>query len=144
MEVLVSLAIVGIVAALGAASFISFNTKEALETESGKLVSLLSEARTLTLSAKDESVFGVHFETEQSVLFRGSSYSAGSADNKIQAVQPDVKISSISLGGGGAEVVFNKRTGATAQSGTITLTSVRDESASTTVTVTGTGVTYSN
>ena len=144
VEILASLAIVGIIAAISVSSFLNFNRKEALELETGKMLSLLAEARALTLSGKDGAVFGVHFETGKAVLFKGATYSAGSAGNRELRIHDEVRLSAITLAGGATDVVFKKLTGATAQSGTLTLVSNRDATDTRTITITATGVAYSD
>lgn len=144
IEVLVSIAILGIITAIGVSSFINFNKREALEVESGKLIALISQARTETLSAKDGSAYGVHFETGKVVLFKGTVYSAGAATNRVQTLNDEVKISAITLTSGAVDVLFKKLSGATLQTGTVTLASIRDTSDTRVITITGTGVAYSN
>jgi hypothetical protein len=119
------------------------NSREAVELETAKILSLLAEARALTISAKGGTVYGVHFESQKEVLFSGAAYPAGNPSNRVRPVHDDVRISSILLSGGGSDVVFNKFTGATSQSGTLTLTSVRDAAETKTITITATGVAYS-
>jgi len=142
IEVLVAIALAGIIAAIGVASFVNWNTTEALDTETGKIISLLLEARSLTISGSDSSAFGVHFESGKAVLFRGSTYTPESPSNRTQALHDEVRISSIALTGGASDVVFKKLTGATAQSGTVTLVSARDAQKTRTITITLTGVAY--
>lgn len=144
IETLGALAIIGLIAAIGVASFVGFNTREAVEQEVGKLLSVISEARTLTISAKDGSVYGIHFEEEKVVLFTGASYDSGATTNRVQLLNNAVKLSSISLTGGGSDVMFKKLTGGTDQDGTITVSSVRDGVDTGVVTITATGAVYSN
>lgn len=144
VEVLIVLAIVAVIAAFSVSSLVNFNAEEALIAETEKVLSLLTRARSQTLSAKEASVYGVHFEERKAVLFRGASFSAGAAGNQAQTLNDAVKIASIVLAGGGAEVVFQKLTGAAAQSGTITLASVRTPSDTKVITIAATGVAYSN
>lgn len=144
IEVLISLAILSVISVVGVMSLSGFNADHALRSEVLKTLSLLAKARTLTLSAKEGSAYGVHFEERKAVLFKGQSYSAGALGNQEQALNDVVKISAVTLTGGGTAVVFQKLTGATAQSGTITLAAVRDTSKTTVITIAGTGVAHSN
>lgn len=142
IEVLVSLAILAVIATLGAVSFSGANTDRALTIEVEKTLTVLAKARSQTLAAKDGAVYSVHFEERKEVLFRGSVYSAEAATNQAQALNTAVKISALALAGGGSEVVFQKLTGATAQSGTITLAAVRDAGKTKVITITATGIAY--
>src|SRR3989338_480025 len=71
VEVIISLAIVAVVSAIGVMSLSNFNRSEALTIETEKVISLISKARSLSLAAKDDAVYGVHFEERKTVLFRG-------------------------------------------------------------------------
>lgn len=142
IEVLVSLAIIAVISALGISAMSPLNTDKALVAEVEKVVSLIVKARSETLAAKESSVYGVHFEERKAVLFKGPTYSAGAAGNQIQTLHDEVKISALALVGGGAEVVFAKLTGATLQSGTVTLSTLRDAGKTKVITITATGVAY--
>lgn len=144
VELLLALSIVAIVAVVGVTSLSNFNTEKALSLEAGKVVSLLVKARSLTLSAKGGDVYGVHFDTDKAVLFKGTSYVAGTAGNQAQPVNSAVRISATVLAGGGAEVLFKKLSGTTTQSGTVTLASVKNGSLTKVVTISVTGTAYSN
>ena len=144
IEILLALAIVGIVSAVGMSALSNANKNQALTLESEKVLSLLSRARSETLAAKDSSAFGVHFETSKAVLFKGPTYGAGASGNDIQALSDLVTISSISLSGGTSDVVFQKLTGAASASGTIRLSLLSNASASTTITIAPTGAAYNN
>lgn len=144
IEILVSLAILAVISVIGLNSFSSVNTDKALDLEAEKVISLIAKARALTLSAKDGAAYGVHFEERTAVLFRGPTYSSGALANQVQAFNDIVKLSAAALAGGGVEVLFAKLTGATAQSGTITLAAVRDASKTRVITIAATGVASGN
>lgn len=144
IEILLALGILAIISTLGVMSLSNVNKDKALVVETERVLSLIAKARSFTLSAKEGSAYGVHFETQKAVLFRGVTYTANATTNEIQTVNAEVKISAISLAGGGTEVLFSKLTGATTQTGTITLSSVRNSSQTKTVTIVGTGIAYSN
>lgn len=144
LEVLLVLGIAAIIAAISLTSLSNFNKDNALVIEVEKVVSLIAKARSLTLAAKKELSYGVHFEERKIVLFSGASYSANASTNQIQLLNDEVKISSIALTGGGAEVLFKKLSGETAQNGTVTIAAVRNASQTKVVTIEVTGVAYSN
>lgn len=144
IEMIATIAVLGIIVALSVTSFINFNKREALEQETGKIVALLSEARAQTMSAKGGSDYGVHFEAQKAVLFKGSVYNVGADTNRVQMLNSAVKISSIAFAQGGSDVVFKKLTGGSTKSGTITIVSVRDSTDTKTVTIATTGIAYSN
>ena len=144
IETLLALGIVAIIAAISVMSLSNFNKDKALSIEVEKVLSLITKARSLTLAAKDDSGYGVHFEERKSVLFKGASYSSSAATNQIQLLNDEVKISAIALTGGATDVVFQKLSGATTQNGTLTLASVRNASQTKMITIAMTGIAYSN
>jgi Tfp pilus assembly protein FimT len=142
VEVLISLLILAIISVVGLNSFSGVNTRKALDLEAEKVISLIAKARALTLSAKSDAPYGVHFEERTAVLFKGQSYSSGALTNQGQPFNDVVKLSSTALVGGGAEVLFARLTGATAQSGTVTLAAVQDASKTRVITIAATGIAY--
>ena len=144
VELLLSLAIVGILVAAGVTAFSTQDRGAALQWEADKIVSLLGAARTDTLAAREGAQYGIHFEEQRTVLFSGATYSASDAGNRVQTLHREVKISAISLSGGGRDIMFQKLTGKTAQSGTVTLALVSDASKTKVITIAGTGSAYSN
>jgi len=143
-EVLVVLAIGAIITVIVVGAFSKATGRQALDKETVVIVSLLEHARGLTLSAKNASVYGVHFETTKAVLFTGPTYSAGASSNVIEPVHSLLQISAISLAGGGSDVIFNRLVGDTAQSGTVTVSLTASSTQSKIVTIFSTGIAQSN
>ena len=138
MEVLM---VIGIIATLSVLSFVAFrnlNSTRALEGEAGRVAGELQKARALTLSSKNQAQFGLHVQASQVTLFQGVVFVAGSSTNTVTGLNPLITISSISLAGGGSDVVFNRLSGKTAENGTITLS--RTGGASKTITIYSTGL----
>lgn len=144
IEILFALAVVAFLAGSGAFVFSRMNAAKTLDGETEKTLSLLHEARQLTLSAKDGAAYGVHFEEHKAVLFQGPTYSAAASSNKEYSFVPSVKISAISFAGGGVDAVFKKLTGATEHSGFVRFSLIMDANASSTITIEETGIAYSN
>lgn len=144
IEILVVLALGALVTTFVALSFSKVNATEALDKNSDLVVSVLHEARAMTLSAVDDTRYGVHFDEDKAVLFRGAVYSAASATNVATTLNSQVGIRNISLSGGGANVVFNRLTGATAQYGTLEIYLKSAPTTYLTITISGTGVAERN
>ena len=143
IEVMITLAIATILCVTTLSSLLHVNAADALRTEKEKILSLIVDGRSRTISARNASVYGIHFEERKVVLFKGTSYNAGAAGNEVQSLHDAVKVSAITLSGGGSEVLFKKLSGGTTQIGTIRLSSISDANASTTITISGTGTAYS-
>jgi prepilin-type N-terminal cleavage/methylation domain-containing protein len=144
MEVLMGLVIIGILVTIVSLAFGKVNSGQALEKAASSALSVLDEARTMTLSSVDGSQYGVRIEDAQLVLFRGASYSAADPENVPSALNPLVGVRNVSLAGGGSSVVFQRLTGATTQYGSF---EIYLRAATTTykrITVSATGVSEEN
>jgi len=140
LEILMVVAIIGLLSAIILAPFAAFRNSKVLDTASEETLALLSESRGDTLSAKDGYQYGVHFETTKIVLYRGATYSSSDTSNKVVLLDTALEVSSIALTGGVAEVLFEKLNGKTSQSGTVIIRVKSDTTKSRTITIMGTGV----
>ncbi|HEY4505127.1 MAG TPA: prepilin-type N-terminal cleavage/methylation domain-containing protein [Candidatus Paceibacterota bacterium] len=140
IEILIVLAIVALLSVVSFQSFGRINGSEAINKDAFQIISVLRQARSLTLDSKNGNQYGVHLESSRVVLFEGSSYDPNSTNNTIVSLSNRVTISSISLSGGGSDVVFEKVTGKTAKSGTVVISLINDNTQTKTITIYGTGL----
>ena len=140
LELLIILAILIILSAVILMPFGEFRDTNVLDAAADDIVSLLSEARRDTLLSRGASQYGVHFETNRMVYFKGTSFTEPDANNKEVAFDSRVRLSDISLAGSGADVVFERLTGKTANGGTVTLEITNDSSRQIVITIEPTGV----
>ena len=119
IEILLVLTLSTFIIGFVSLSFSKINENEVLDQSTELVVSVLNEARTMTLSAVDDSRYGVHFDTSQVIFFKGATYDSAAANNVPTLLNSLVGIGSITLVGGGSDVVFNRLTGATNQAGTL-------------------------
>ncbi|OGZ44358.1 MAG: hypothetical protein A3J55_03640 [Candidatus Ryanbacteria bacterium RIFCSPHIGHO2_02_FULL_45_17b] len=140
IELLLVIAIAVILLVIVLSGFSNLRQSSDFTLAVDEAVSFLQEARAKTLSSENDSVYGVHFETSQFVLFTGDTYNAASASNKVRALPSSVEISSFLLTGGGDAVVFKRLTGETATYGTITFRRTDDPSITKTIEVVSTGL----
>ena len=103
------------------------STGSELKTAAFKAVDILNLARQRTLASLAASNYGVHFEQGQFILFKGAIYDPLDPDNIFYPLTDSLEISEIVLNGGGSEVVFNRITGETANTGTVKI-QVQDDS----------------
>lgn len=139
LELIIVMAILVVLLASIVPSFLNFRRSSVLNTETQELVTVINRARLLSVSSKNDQQFGVHFEAGKVVLFQGATYSAGAATNEEHAFNSMLTLSTITINGGGSELLFEKVTGATSQNATTTLL-VAGTTASTTVVIRPTGV----
>jgi prepilin-type N-terminal cleavage/methylation domain-containing protein len=119
LEVVIVMALMGIVLRIVFSGLYGFRNTSILLAGTEDVVSLMMMARSDALSSKDDSVYGVHFETTQVVLFKGSTYVSGDPNNRPVVLDQRLNATDISLNGGGSDVVFNRLTGKSSQYGTV-------------------------
>jgi len=140
IEILFSIAILGIIITIITFSFSKLNSQQALDKNADLVVALLNEARSLTLSSKNDSQYGVYLEASQVVLFEGATYSSTNPTNVTTAMNSLVGIQNISLTDGGSSVVFKRLDGGTDQTGTLEVFLVGSTGTFHTITISGTGI----
>ncbi len=140
VEIIITLGILAIVSAIVLSSLSSNAGREALAKNTDASASVLTEARSLTISSKNASNYGVHLASTGPTLFTGTTYTAGAPSNRPLTLNARVSITNISLAGGGSDVVFSKLTGSTSQNGTFRVTLIADSSVYKTVTIYRTGL----
>ena len=79
----------------------------------------MKRAREQTQTSVGAAAYGVHFDANQVVLFRGPTYGAGAPTNEVYALPADYAITATNLTAGRTDVLFNRLTGATATTGTV-------------------------
>ncbi len=140
LEIVLVIAILGLAITVVSLSFSKLESSQVLDKSSLSVVSVLSEARSATLSALDDSQYGVYFQDDQMVLFKGGSYATSTQGNATTTLHSLVGIRNISLSGGGSVVVFKRLTGSTDQSGTLDVYLRSDPSRYKRISIGGTGV----
>lgn len=144
LEILLVIAVAAIAITIAALSFSKLNENLALDKSAELAVSVLNEARALTLSAKESSQYGVDIQPSQLVLFKGSSYSPLDEGNVSTPFNSLVGVRNITLSGGGTSIVFSRLTGTIDGTGTFELYLLGATTTYRTITVTATGVAEAN
>ena len=132
-------AILSIVGFLAIKPLVSLRGKAALDVGVAQILDILHEARNATLSSREDQVWGVHFEESRAVLFPGTTFVEPNSQNKVLTLDHLIRISAITLTGGGPNVVFKRLTGETDNSGSVTIALKSDESLTRVVSIISTG-----
>ncbi len=140
LEIMFVVAIAALAVTIITISFYKLNSSQALDKAAALVVSTLDEARSLTLSSKDASQYGVHFEPSQVVLFKGATYSPSDSGNVAADVHSLVSLRNITLSGGNTSVVFKRLTGNTDETGTVEIFLKAIPETFRTVIISGTGI----
>lgn len=119
LELLLSVAIIGAIAGLGAPVYQSFQVRNDLEIAANTLAQSARRASVLAAASEGDSVWGLQVASGQIVIFKGTSYAARDTDyDEISTLPSSITPSSLT------EVTFAKMTGLPNATGTMTLTSV--------------------
>ncbi len=138
IEIIVTAAVLALMAGIAFRALSNFKSDKSLDGDFRAVSSLVDEAREATLAARDDAPWGVHFQSDQAVLFK-NTYQAGNANNTVYTLSKNIYISSITLGGGGSDVIFKHLYGTTDNSGTTTL-SERTGSSTRSIIISASGV----
>ncbi len=122
-ELLIVLGIMALLVTIFMGTFISFRRSQALVMDTDTVVSLLRQARNQTLSSKNSLSYGVHFTAPKVTIFTGPTYDVNAPDNQDFVLSSGDTVLTISLNGGGSDVVFTRLTGETSQNGTVVISS---------------------
>ncbi len=143
IEVIVVITIIVILATVSITALYSLQKRSHLDNGIQEFVNILKFAQNKTLSSENNNQYGVYLDNSVSpnkyVLFEGSSYALRniSAD-LIYFLHQTVEFFGINLNGGN-EIVFDKLTGMTQQSGSIVLRLKADTSQNKTVYISNVG-----
>jgi len=140
VETLVVIGILSIMAALTFETYVSVNANKALDTDAERIIAEIGHARSLTVGSKNDTEWGVHIASSSVTIFEGDTYTEGASGNTVAPLHSAVQISAISLRDGVTDIVFERLTGDTTATGTVTLSYVASSSVARTITIYGTGV----
>ena len=121
IEILIVISIVFLLAGTGLISYRFFEKGTELESTAQNILATLKLTQTKTLASEGASQYGVHFENNQYVLFKGDTYQEGAADNKIYQIPSRLEIYDIDLADGGNDIIFQRISGWANQNGTTSL-----------------------
>jgi len=121
IEFIISLGIISILLLLTFISASSFRAHTNLTTSANNLLEDARSQQSKTVASEGASTYGVHFEVNRYTLFKGSNFSSRDpAFDEIRNFPTSVELSGWNIGGGN-DIVFERVTGATPNSGTATL-----------------------
>lgn len=139
IEVLVVIAIVGVIIGIVTLPFMAFRQQQALQNSTNGLVAVLNDARTKTFAALNNTTYSVYLTSSAAILFTGTVYDSAAATNESYTFESPVT-ASWSLQGGGDTISFDRLKGSTSQYGTISLTLLGGATRTVTINALGTVV----
>jgi prepilin-type N-terminal cleavage/methylation domain-containing protein len=135
IELLIVLAIIGIIMAVTIPSFSKFRQNSALNADTMNVITLINRARLLSVSSKADSQYGIYLSSTSSILFAGTTF----ASSPVATRETYALSNGVSMTGTASEIVFAKVTGVPSVSATTTIL-VTGTTSSTTVLILPTGI----
>lgn len=121
IEVIITAGIIAVLAGLAIPVSNVFLSRNELNSEALKIVDALRRARIQSMSAAEDSIWGVHFTSADYTVFRGPSYNPAEAFNDTFSLPGILTVSGITINGGGNDIIFDRITGNTSTFGTTTI-----------------------
>jgi len=140
IEVLIAVSVLTILAGLIAPGFSFFKQQSLIDGATQEIIHALRLAQNKTLASEGDSNFGVYFETNKFVVFKGLTYSAVAPDNEVHNLDSSLSISAINFGGAVAYVVFERLTGTTVNYGSLVIGRTGDASQNKTIYIDRSGI----
>lgn len=123
LEIVLVMAIICVLLGLTVNYYSGTQIRADIDTQAANIVHYLRLAQSSAAAGLNNESHGIHFQPESYTIFHGDTYDPNSMDN-FQVMFPEtMTINSLSLNGGGTDLIFSKTTGETAQFGTIMLNS---------------------
>lgn len=126
VELLVALSIFGMIIAIVFPQFSKIRENQVLQNGIVDTLLAVNKARSQTLSSLNSSEYGVHFESNKVIMFKGKVFSAGAVDNEITNIVIPASISNVNIGGVSStsgDIYFNRISGFANNVSTITISS---------------------
>jgi Tfp pilus assembly protein FimT len=139
VEIMVIIAVIGILSAVVTSQFFAVKRLQVLKNAGEDIVAGIHKAKSQTLASLYSDNYGVHFQADKIVIFRGTVYNSGDPNNENIDIVSPATVSSITLSGGGSELYFNRLSGMPNKTGTVGISLTSDPSINKTITISATG-----
>ncbi len=120
IEILIFVAILAIVITLVEVNFASFSKEVNVDQTANSIISVMRSAQNNTVGSNNQTTYGVYFESNKYVLFKGSAYNPSDLTNITYAIPSSLELSTIAVSGG-SSVIFTHIDGSTTNTGTLIL-----------------------
>ncbi len=128
VEIMLVIGIMAVITTIIIFSFSTLNQNYALEGAAQNAAALFKDARGRTLSAKNNSQYGIHIASTSVTLFPGSVFDSGNPSNETLTFPQSVTIGTTTLSGVGFDIIFARLKGTPSQFGTTSVYLVNNPS----------------
>lgn len=136
LEVLLSVAIIALIAGIGTPIYQAFQVRNDLDVATNTISQSFRRAQVLSQAVDGDTTWGLSVQSGAIILFQGASYASRNTNfDEVFDLPGSITTSGVS------EIVYNKFTGEPQNTGTVTLTSNANETRNITINGKGT-ITY--
>ena len=136
LEVLLSVAVIALIAGLGAPIYQSFQVRNDLDVATNTISQSLRRAQVLSQAVDGDTTWGISVQSGAIILFQGASYASRNTNfDEVFDLPGSITPSGVS------EIIYEKFTGEPQNTGTVTLTSNTNEARNITINEKG-NITY--
>ena len=124
IEILVIFASLGLLIAIVMPQFYNIRKNQVLKSAVGDVLSTVDKARSRTLASMNSSTYGVHFQSDKVIIFKGTIFSALDVNNETINIFSPASITNVTLGGVSdvvGDLYFNRIYGTPSTTGTVTI-----------------------
>lgn len=124
IEILVIFAGLGLLVAIVMPQFYNIRKNQVLKSAVGDVLSTVNKARSRTLASMNSSTYGVHFQSDKVIIFKGTIFSALDVNNETINIFSPASITNVTLGGVSdvvGDLYFNRVFGTPSTTGTVTI-----------------------
>lgn len=124
IEVITTVSIVVLITVVVLPQFSKIKERQSLNNSASTVITALNKASSQSLASVDSYVYGVRFNANSIVVFRGTAYSASTLNETLDIPSPS-SITDVTLNGVSAipgEMYFNRLTNIPSKTGTVTIT----------------------
>ncbi|MEI6280770.1 MAG: prepilin-type N-terminal cleavage/methylation domain-containing protein [bacterium] len=124
IELLVVIAVLGIMFLIIFPQFSKMRENQVLKSTIGDVMSNLNKAKSQTLASMNSSQYGVHFQSDRVIIFKGITFSANDVNNVTTNITTPATISNVTLAGvsgNSGDMYFNRLSGTPDKTGTVTV-----------------------
>src|SRR3989338_6528763 len=123
VELLIVIVVLGIIFSIVFPQFSKIKENQVLKNGVADVLSSINKARSQTLSSLNSSEYGVHFQSDRVIIFKGTSFDSGAGDNETINIISPATISTITILGGGEDIYFNRFSGTPSTTGSVAVSS---------------------
>lgn len=110
IEVLIVIGISGIITLFAGTNLLGFQKSTSLRTTADELVANMQKVQSLSVSAKGNFAYGIHFDSSYYEIFIGTTYNPSSPDNVRINLPNGIALQNVQFSPSG-DIVFEKLTG---------------------------------